>query len=165
MGDFASNLTDIWYGNEVEVSIGYYDSTEWVYEVIEYREGFSPDNPDNTEGIYDGLVYKGDKRIQVEKTVDFSQRFRGFGVGLDKFENLAGMVVKLEIVPDGGEIPADVESTMYLTNLNTSNSNLDDVPNQGEFNISLSGRWDEKVYEEPDGTEDWVVEHDNTFTE
>lgn len=156
---FDSNLTDIWYGNEIEVSIGHYDGTDFVYEVIEYREDFSPDEPDETEGVYDGLTYKGDKRIQVEKTVDFSQRFRGFGVGLAKFENKSGLVVKMEIVPDGGTIPAEVDSTLWLTNLNTSNWNLDGIPNQGEFNINLSGRWDEKVFTEPLGTEDWVVEY------
>lgn len=160
---FDSNLTDIWYGNEIEVSIGYYDGSSWVYEVVEYREGFSPDEPDNTEGVYDGLQYKGDKRIQVEKTVDFSQMFRGFGVGLAKFENYSGMVAKMEIVPDGGTIPAEVDSTMWLTNLNTSNFTLDDIPNQGGFNINLSGRWDDKVFTEPTGTEEWVVDHTGDF--
>jgi len=156
---FDSNLTDIWYGNEIEVSIGHYDGSAWVYEAIEYREGFSPDEPDNTEGVYDGLAYKGDKRIQVEKTVDFSQRFRGFGVGLAKYENLDGLVVKLEIIPDGGTIPAEVDSAMFLTNLNTSNFQLDDIPNTGEFNINLSGRWDEKVFSEPTGSETWITEY------
>lgn len=159
MAGFEANLTDIWYGNEIEVSIGKYDGASWKYEVIEYREGFSPDEPDNTEGVYDGLSYKGDKRIQVEKTVDFSQMFRGLDIGLAAYENLSGMIVKFEIVPDGGTVPAEVGSEMYLTNLSTSNFQLDDVPNQGAFNINLSGRWDEKVLEAPQGTEDWVVEY------
>lgn len=161
MAGFESNLTDIWYGNEIEVSIGYYDGSAWTYKTIEYRQGFTPDNPDETEGVNDGLSYKGDKRVYVENTVDLSQYFRGFGVGLAKYENLAGLVIRMKIIPDGGTIPAEVDDTMWLTNVNFSNFNLDDVPNTGSFNINLSGKWDDRVYTEPTGTETWVVEHTN----
>lgn len=156
---FDGNLTDIWYGNEIEVAIGWYNGTAWQYEVIEYRQGFNPEVPDNTEGVYDGLTYKGDKRIQIEKTIDLSQTFRGFGIGLDKFENLSGMIVRSTIVPDGGTIPAEVNDTRYYTNYTTSASNLDDIPNQGEFNVNLSGRFDERQTSEPTTSETWIIDN------
>ena len=162
-GDFAGNLTDIWYGNEIEVAVGHWDGTEFKYEVIEYREGFNPDMPEQTEGVYDRLSYKGDKRIQVENSINLSQKFTGFGVGLDKFENLNGLVVRAKIVSDGGDIPQEVDSERYYTNFSPSNSDLDEIPNEGAFNNNLSGRFDKKVDTEPVGTEDWVIDHSATF--
>ena len=159
--DFQGNLTDVWYGNEIEISVGYYDSEvdsgKWIYEVIEYREGFNPDMPEQSEGIYDKLSYKGDKRIQVENSISLSQKFTGFGVGLDKFENLNGLVAKAVIVPDGGSIPGGVDSERYYTNFSPSNSDLDEVPNEGSFNNNLSGRFDQKVEQEPAGALGQIV--------
>lgn len=160
MSNFDANLTDIWYGNEVEVSIGYLDGGSWEYETIEYRQGFNPDMPEDSEAVYDGLTYRGEKRIIADNEIELSQLFRGFNKGLEKFENMKGLIVKAEIVPDGGEIGEDYD-TMYLTNVNTFTADLDDIPNEGEFEISLSGRFDEKAYEEPGTDEDWVPEEDH----
>lgn len=156
-------LTDIWYGNEIEISIGYYDGTEFQYQVIEYREGFQPSMPEKLEGVYDGLSYKGEKRISAQNVINLSQRFAGFGIGLDKFKTLKGLVVRAEIVSDGGDIPEEIESTIYYINFNPSHSDLDEIPSEGEFNNNLSGRFDIKTYQEPTGAEDWVIDHSEAF--
>jgi len=166
LSEFDANLTDIWYGNEIEVSIGYLqddgeDNLEWEYETIEYRQGFNPDMPEDSEAVYDGLSYMGEKRIIADNEVELSQLFRGFNKGLEKFENMKGLLVKAEIIPDGGDVPIEADDTMYLTNVNTFTADLDDIPNEGEFEISLSGRFDEKVFEEPETDEDWVPEEEH----
>lgn len=151
-------LTDIWYGSEIKISIGKWEIDSWVYEVVGYREGFNPDTPDDSEAVYEGLTYKGEKKIQVENSITLTQKFKGWGEGLDAYDGLDGMVVKAEIVPDEGDAPTQAER--YYTNFCARKPQLDDIPGQGEFMINLNGRFDDYQDTEPDGaTEDWVVDH------
>jgi len=153
-------LTAIWYGSEVQVSIGQWDSTAdegagaWDYTTVEYREGWTPTIPDDTEAVYDGLTYKGEKKIRSEKEITLSQKFMGWDSGLKSFESSDGMVLKATIAPDAGDAPTD--ATRYYTNFCTRNAQLDSVPGEGAFNISLNGRFDQEVSSEPVGNEDWV---------
>jgi hypothetical protein len=150
-------LTDIWYGSEIKISIGKWETDTWVYEVIEYREGFNPDTPDDSEGVYDGLIYKGEKKIQVEDSITLSQKFKGWGLGLDAYNGLDGLVIKAEIVPNEGDAPTQAER--YYTNFCARRPQLNEIPNQGEFMIELSGRFDDYQDTEPIGSEDWVIDH------
>ncbi|MTI61965.1 MAG: hypothetical protein FH762_18640 [Firmicutes bacterium] len=143
------------YGDEIEISIGKYNGTAWEYELITHREGFSPDIPEDTEAVYDGLEYKGDKKIRAEKTLTLTQAMPAdYGSGLFAYEDLAGLVIKEEIVPQDGstvDVPA-----RYYTNVNLRKVSTDEVPNEGGFNITISGRYDSIVKDEPAGTESWV---------
>lgn len=155
-------LNEVFYGSEIQVSIGKWDSTAetdgaWVYELVSYKEGFTYDVPESQEAVWDGLTYKGDKMIRAEKQLTITQRFRGFNEGLKAYEQMDGLLVKVEIVPDDGSTVE--EETRYYTNFCTRKAQIDDIPNEGAFNISLAGRFAEELSESPDGSEDWVVDY------
>lgn len=159
----GNELADIRYGHEVKISLGKWDSTqgvdgEWVYEVVEYRQGFNPNTPDDTQGVNDGLTYKGEKGVYAENDLTLSQTMpTDWDSGLFGWENMNGIIAKAEIVPEDGE--AVTTGELYLTNLCTRNVQIDDIGNTGEFNISLNGRFDQRVTEEAVGNEDWVVDY------
>ncbi len=156
--------TGVRHGDEIVVSIGKYTSTtegettttEWVYEKVSHREGFDPDIPEDTMAIFDGLEYKGDKKIQVEKTLSISQAMPSdYSSGLFAYEDLSGLVIKEEIVPnDGSTVEGDSER--FFTNVNLRKVSTDSVPNSGEFNITVVGRYNDIVGTEPSGSEDWI---------
>lgn len=152
------------YGDEVHISIGKYDSTietdgAFEYTEVAHREGFSPDFPENSEAIFDGLKYVGDKKIQVEKSLTITQAAPSdYGSGLYAFENLDGLVIKEEIIPNDGSTVDD--GVRYFTNVNLRQVAEDDVPNNGAFNITINGRYDDIVKEEPDfATDDWIRDY------
>ena len=144
---------DVFDSSEIEVFIATeYDTgtSSWNFQRVEYRRSFSPDNPDNKRAVFDKLSKKGDKLTRVEKSLSIAQEFRGFGVGLMQYENMEGLLVKVEIVPNQGTAPTD--STRYYTNWSTQSLELPDISDEGEFNATLSGSFDQRVKDEPDGT-------------
>ncbi|MFW6015304.1 MAG: hypothetical protein ACOCRK_02640 [bacterium] len=144
------------YGDEVVVSIGKSDGTSWTYTEVAHREGFSPDIPEDTEAVFDRLTYKGDKKIQVEKTLSITQMMPSdYDSGLYAFEDLNGLVIKEEIVTYDDSNPTTPER--YFTNVNLRKVTEDEVPNSGAFNISIPGRYDDIAKTEPDPDESWVT--------
>ena len=77
-----------------------------------------------------------------------------FASGLFAYEGLSGLVVKVEIIPEDGTTVT--VPTKYYINYCTRTVNMDDIPNIGEFNITLNGRFEKMILTEPLGTEDWV---------
>lgn len=153
------NLLDIYDASELDIYIATeYDSTDesWNYEKITYNQEFSPDLPDSGRAVYDGVEYKGDKPDQVERSLTVGEFLKGFDEGLFQYENMDGLLAKVEINPIGEDAPESGE-VLYYTNWNTGDAqwSKDDV---GDVVVTLEGRISGKTETEPDGTEDWVNE-------
>lgn len=149
---------DVYDSSEIDVSIADEydeDSEEWNFERVVYRRSFNPDIPDNTRAVYDKLNYRGSKLTRAEKTLSIGQEFQGFGEGLDKYAEMNGLLVKAEINPNQGDPPTD--NTRYYTNWSPGALQWPDVSDEGEFDVSLEGNFDEVTDEEPDGSEDWAT--------
>lgn len=155
----ANAFHDVYDASEIEVYIATeYDTTgeSWNYQRVAYRRGFSPDIPDNKRAVFDGLSKKGDKLTRVEKSLSVSQEFQGFGEGLMTYENMEGLLVKVTIEPNEGDAPTD--DTRYYTNWSPQALELPDINDEGEFNSTLSGSFDQLTDEEPDGSSvDWAT--------
>jgi len=139
-------FTDVYDGSEIVVEIGEFD-TDWNYTTISYRRGLTIDRPDNTRNVYDRLSFKGKKLTRSEKTLSVSQEFQGFEEGLANFEQTDGLLVKITITPHDGSTPTTPE--MYFTNWSTIPMSFDDLPDEGEVNVTLEGTFDEMVSTEP----------------
>lgn len=149
----ADAFHEVFDSSEIEVFIATeYDtaSSTWNYQRVELRRSFSPDNPDNKRAVFDKLSKRGDKLTRVERSLSVAQEFRGYGVGLETYENMEGLLVKTEIVPNQGTAPTD--NARYYTNWSTQSLELPDISDEGEFNATLSGSFDQKVKDEPDGS-------------
>ena len=151
-------FNDVVDGSEIKVSVASEYNTEtssWNYEVINFRRDFNPDMPDNTRPVYDRLSFKGSKRTRAENKIALTQEFQGFGTGLYDFTNSSGLLIKVEIEPEEGELPESVDSVMYYTNWCPGQANYS-APDEGEIELSLEGMFDEETSVEPDDTADWV---------
>jgi hypothetical protein len=149
---------DVYDSSEIEIFVATeYDSgsSSWNYQRVSYRRDFSPDNPDNKRPVHDKLSKKGDKLTRVEKSVSVSQEFRGYTDGLIQYENMEGLLVKAEIVPNAGTAPT--ENAIYYTNWSTSSLELPSISDEGEFNSTLGGSFDQRSKVEPDGSEEWAT--------
>lgn len=149
-------FTDVYDGSELLIEVAEeYDDTEeeWLYETIDYRRDFSPDMPENTRDVYDRLEFRGKKKIRATNELSIEQEFMGFDEGLYPLKNKNGLLVKVTIEPEDGDAPTD--DTRYYTNWCTNQPEWS-APDEGEFNVTLSGTFDDEEDEEPNGTEDWV---------
>lgn len=145
----ADSFLDVYDGSEIQVEIGEYDdgSGSWNYSLVGYRRGFTIDRPNNQRAVYDGLDFKGNKKTRAENELSITQEFRGFDEGLKLFEERNALLVKVTIVPHDGTTPAD--PVRYYTNWSTNPLELDDIPDEGEFNATLTGKFTNEVTEEP----------------
>ena len=167
----GNNILDVFDASEIWVEIGEYDDTasEWNYTPIKFRRNVSPDFPDNTRAVYNGITYVGDKIQRGENMFTLEAEFQGFNEGLMAFEGKGCLLVKVEIKPNNGET---VENEVrYYTNWNPQNPDWS-AGDEGEFNVTLEGRIDVKMNKEPYDNVDWKpafylttsVEGDGTLT-
>ena len=150
----GNNILDVFDASEIWVEIGEYDDTasEWNYTPIKFRRNVSPDFPDNTRAVYNGITYVGDKIQRGENMFTLEAEFQGFNEGLMAFEGKGCLLVKVEIKPNNGEtVENDVR---YYTNWNPQNPDWS-AGDEGEFNVTLEGRIDKKMDVEPVDDEDW----------
>ena len=156
----GNNILDVYDASEIWVYIGEYDDEEevWTYEMVDFRRNVSPDFPDNTRAVYDGITYVGDKIQRGENTFTLEAEFQGFDEGLMKYEGKGSLLIKVEIEPNEGEAPED--NIRYYTNWNPQNPQWS-AADEGEFNVTLEGRIDKKMEVEPVDDVDWEEPEEN----
>lgn len=148
-----SNLLDVYDASELFVYVGEYDGDAWNYERIEFRRNVDPEIPNNDRAVYDGLDFKGTKPQRSENTLTIEEEFQGWGEGLFAYENTSGLLVKIVIEPsEGAEAPTD--DTRYYTNWCPESASWS-AGDEGEINVTLEGRFNEKLEEEPEDDSDF----------
>jgi hypothetical protein len=140
-------FTDVYDGSEIVVEIGSYNGSSWDYETVAYRRGLNIDIPSNTRPVYDRLDFRGNKKTRGENSLSISQEFQGFDTGLKTYEETNGLIVKVTITPNDGSTPTD--PVRYYSNWCTDPLELGEIPDEGEFNASLNGKFNKEIVDEP----------------
>lgn len=151
-----ANLLEVFDATEIHVSIGTYDDTgsEWTYETVKFKRNVNPEIPNNDRAVYDGITYIGSKKQRSENTLAIDSEFQGFGQGLLDYENEDELLVKLEIIPNEGSLPDDVDAEQYFYNWNTGDGTYS-IGDEGEIIVTLDGRFASKHLTEPTDNVDW----------
>ena len=157
------NFLEVTDGSEIKVEIAdTYNETdsEWNFETIEYRRNIDPDMPEGTRDVYDRLNFRGKKPTRSENTLTIEQEFpKDFESGLYPYANQQGLLIKVTIEHHYENESAPESQIRYYTNWCTNQPEWS-APDEGEYNLTLSGTFDQETAEEPTGTEDWVETSD-----
>jgi len=164
-----SNLLDVFDANEIFVYVAKtYNldgsaleaGNEFNWERVDFRRNVSPDIPDTARDVYDGIRLQGTKPQRAEGiSLSIEAEFQGFKRGLWTYENMSGLLVKIEIEPHGDEDVSAYGDKSYYLNWSPENANFS-PSDEGEVTVTLEGAFDERVYDMPtlEDVQDWMDE-------